>query len=180
VGNHDLTHRNNIRVVLEGPKRRRFAVNEPKHVTSREVRSDKLDLEPLSAKSELEPICILFLDLRTIPFFLPVFVVEEPSPIPPTLPTLAVENYAQLSSLPGFRAFKLNDSTPENRESRLVDSALGSGSTSRNTGARNETGPVRSEWMQEIRVARRTKKQTYVRSGTHDFCIRLYTAKNET
>lgn len=30
------------------------------------------------------------------------------------------------------------------------------------------------EFMQEIRIIKRTKKQNYVRSGTHDFCVRLY------
>ena len=33
--------------------------------------------------------------------------------------------------------------------------------------------------MEEIRVIKRTKKQNYVRSGTHDFRVRLYMGRNE-
>ena len=73
-----------------------------------------------------------------------------------------VDNYAQLSSLPEFRAFKLNtNGRLETRRRAHTESMV-------------EKTKGKPDWMEEIRVTRRTKKQAYVRSGTHDFCIRLY------
>ncbi|KDR71614.1 hypothetical protein GALMADRAFT_794000 [Galerina marginata CBS 339.88] len=80
-------------------------------------------------------------------------------------PEPVIESYAQLSSLPEFKAFRLN------QDGQLVSREAGSG----NHVSRKKNG---TEWMRELRVVRRTKKQSYVRSGTHDFCIRLYTGQN--
>ncbi|PPQ69942.1 hypothetical protein CVT24_003692 [Panaeolus cyanescens] len=77
-----------------------------------------------------------------------------------------VENYAQLSSLPEFRAFKLN---------RDAGSGNEGGSSSQGRSRPGTSG----EWMQEIPVIPRTKKQNYVRSGTQDFYIRLYKGKDK-
>lgn len=90
-------------------------------------------------------------------YLLPVFVVPSS---PDTMKR--VDNYAQLSSLPEFRAFKLNhNGRLETRRRAHTESTV-------------EKTKGKPDWMEEIRVTRRTKKQAYVRSGTHDFCIRLY------
>ncbi|KAF9032402.1 hypothetical protein BJ165DRAFT_1535091 [Panaeolus papilionaceus] len=71
-----------------------------------------------------------------------------------------VDNYAQLSSLPEFRAFKLNQNPS-------------SGNEGTSTQGRSRPG-TSSEGMQQIHIMRRTKKQTYVRSGTEGLNIRMY------
>ncbi|KAH9475052.1 hypothetical protein JR316_0012155, partial [Psilocybe cubensis] len=83
----------------------------------------------------------------------------------------SVDNYAQLSSLPEFKAFKLNkEGQPETRET--ASSSPGSSTSKDGT-------PEPQEWMREVKVSRRTKKQSYVRSGGEDFCIRLYTGQEK-
>ena len=81
--------------------------------------------------------------------------VSESKPVP------HITTYAQVSSLPGFKAFKLNQSKEGCPSDRYTPEAL----------VHAENG---QEFMKEIRVMKRTKKQNYVRSGTHDFCVRLY------
>ncbi|KJA16772.1 hypothetical protein HYPSUDRAFT_47041 [Hypholoma sublateritium FD-334 SS-4] len=80
----------------------------------------------------------------------------------PSSPEKRVDNYAQLSSLPEFRAFKLNHNGRLETRRRA------------NTESTAQKTKGKPDCMEEIRVSRRTKKQAYVRSGTHDFCIRLY------
>ncbi|KAF5319347.1 hypothetical protein D9619_008486 [Psilocybe cf. subviscida] len=85
--------------------------------------------------------------------------------------TNLVNNYAQLSVRPEFKAFKINP------EGELEDRNRGPGRPGSSSSTKKAQKPV--EWLQEIHVPRRTKKQNYVRSGTHDFCIRLYTGQND-
>jgi hypothetical protein len=95
-----------------------------------------------------------------VPFHEPPSAAVSESQPPPHITT-----YAQLSSLPEFKAFKLNQSQERYPLDRYAPETL--------VQAENHDG---QEFMKEIRVIKRTKKQNYVRSGTHDFCVRLYMA----
>jgi len=89
--------------------------------------------------------------------------MSEPQP-PPDIST-----YAQLSSLPGFKAFKLNNQSQESYAPRRYTPET----------VVQADNPGQEFVMEEIRVIKRTKKQNYVRSGTHDFRVRLYMGRNE-
>lgn len=104
---------------------------------------------------------------NVLPVLFKPFVTLVPSPGPPSAamaeltPPPHIKTYAQLSSLPEFKAFKLNqsqESCPPDRYTPEAHVQAGNG----------------QEFMEEIQVIKRTKKQNYVRSGTHDFCVRLY------
>lgn len=104
---------------------------------------------------------------NVLPVLLKLFITLVPLPEPPSMamseskPPPHIKTYAQLSSLPGFKAFKLNqsqESYPSDRYTPEAHVQAGNG----------------QEFMKEIQVIKRSKKQNYVRSGTHDFCVRLY------
>jgi len=95
--------------------------------------------------------------------------MSEPQPPLPDITT-----YAQLSSLPGFKAFKLNNT--QTQESYAPARSRRRYTPETTVVVQPDGNPGRGQEfiMEEIRVIKRTKKQNYVRSGTHDFRVRLY------
>lgn len=102
-----------------------------------------------------------------------------------------VKNYAQLSSLPEFKAFRMDQinhngiSHTHPPPTRQTDRPSGNADSESSEVSRLQTSSENAdtEWqqwkMREIRVVRRRRKQEYIRSGTHDFSIRLW-ANHET
>ncbi|KAF9527480.1 hypothetical protein CPB83DRAFT_895280 [Crepidotus variabilis] len=111
--------------------------------------------------------------------------VKTPEP-EVSVPQHLVGNYAQLSTMPAFKAFRMDqeEGLAEGRGEGLPMKAPSSEGDSPVEQSDSQASAVQNaEWhqwkMREIRVMRRRRKQEYIRSGTHDFCIRLW-AKNET
>jgi hypothetical protein len=106
----------------------------------------------------------------------------EPDSGPSTSRSLTVENYAQLSSLPEFKAFRMDQAdnnganhtqpAPTNKPSEKAKASTSE--SSRQTTSENADAEWQQWKMREIRVVRRKRKQEYIRSGTHDFSIRLW------
>jgi hypothetical protein len=86
--------------------------------------------------------------------------------LPPHSEPVQGISYDELRSFPEFKAFKLNqEGKLETRRRAKTTTASTPKSVAKPTGR---------EGMEEIRVTRRTKRQAYVRSGTHDFSIHFY------
>ena len=98
-------------------------------------------------------------------FITPFIKVLPSSPVYSySTPELLAQKYAQ-SPQPGPQtAAKKTKPLPEHQNNTEIN--------------KTETKPA--DWMRDVKPFRtRTRKQSYVRSGSHGFCVRLYTGQGD-